>query len=436
MKKKFVYAVVILSLFLLNACQSQKGGETGTDGNKPAEISTEPVTLKFFAAQGAFRRDDFDAYFGEVKKKYPHITVEYVEANADKLQEFITAGNVPDILSAGLPGFAGLKELNIVEDLNPYIKKFRMDLSRFDPVIVESIKKFSDKGEMMAIPLRMNIPALFYNKDVFDKFGVPYPQDGMTWEETNSLARKLTRSDGGLQYLGLFTTGADRMGMGLTLPYMNKEKNAANLETDAWKQVLNQYHAIHSVPGYVKDGKVQNAFRDFLKDRLTGMSANWGADGITDIGVADKNGQVMNWDMVTIPTFEKGKGSAWQAEAHNLIVTSTSKYKDQAFQVVSLLVSDEVQKLANKRSQISVLKKTEDIKKEFGSDLAFLNGKNTNALFKLQPGVHDHTKFDGKGRGFIVEAANEMVLKGTDVNTALRNAQDKLNKYIMEQTGK
>lgn len=62
----------------------------------------------------------------------------------------------------------------------------------------------------------MNIPALFYNKDIFDKFGVAYPKNGMIYEETLDLdlARRVTRSDGGVQYLGFYTGGADRMAMG------------------------------------------------------------------------------------------------------------------------------------------------------------------------------------------------------------------------------
>jgi multiple sugar transport system substrate-binding protein len=101
---------------------------------------------------------------------------------------------------------------------------------------------------------------------------------------------------------------------------------------------------------------------------------------------------------------------------------------------VSHVAGEEVQKLINKSGGITILKKTEETKRDYGGDLAFLKGKNTNAFFALLPGMHEHTKYDQKGRSLIVEAANEMILKGTDVNTALRNAQEKLNQYIKEQT--
>jgi multiple sugar transport system substrate-binding protein len=417
---------------LLNiGCQSQN--QSGKKSTDLAEVSTEPVTLKFYVAYGAFPKEEFETYFIEpIKKKYPHITLEWVSG---KLQDLITAGDVPDILMAGLPGIPGIQELQIIEDLNPYIKKFGIDLSKYDPVTIEAIKKFGQKGEMIALPFRMNIPALFYNKDLFDKFGIAYPKDGMTYEETFDLARRLTRSDGSVQYLGLYTGGADRFAMGLTLPYVNKQTNEAALTTDSWVKVLSLNKTLHDIPGYVKDGKISgNSIGVFVKDQKLAMAGYWGADVIGEIDKLVKAGQEFQWDMATLPTFEKGKGSAWQAEAHNMLVTTTSKYKDQAFRVVSHVAGEEVQKLINKSGGITILKKTEETKRDYGGDLAFLKGKNTNAFFALLPGMHEHTKYDQKGRSLIVEAANEMILKGTDVNTALRNAQEKLNQYIKEQT--
>ncbi|WP_282936163.1 extracellular solute-binding protein [Paenibacillus sp. RC67] len=433
MKRKLVLTAAVLSLLLNIGCQSQnRSGEKSAD---MSNISTEPVTLKLMVAQGFFAQEDFESYFVEqVKKKYPYITLEMVSG---KLEDMITSGEVPDILIAGLPGIPSLQDLQIIEDLNPYIKKLGMDLSKFDPVTIEAIKKFGAKGEMVALPFRMNIPALFYNKDIFDRFGITYPKDGMAWEETIDLARKLTRMDEGVQYLGLYTGGADRFAMGLTLPYVNKQTNEAVLTTDSWAKVLNLYKTLHDIPGFVKDGKiVNNSHTVFVKEKSVAMAGYWGADVIGEIDKLQKSGQDFHWDMVSLPTFEKGSGYAWQAETHNMFVTTTSKHKDQAFQVVSLVAGEEVQKLINKSGRITVLKKSEETKKEFGTDLEFLKGKNTNAFFTLQPGMHEHTKFDLKGRSFIVEASNDMILKGIDVNTALRNAQEKLNQYIREQTVK
>ncbi|CAG7647110.1 hypothetical protein PAESOLCIP111_05313 [Paenibacillus solanacearum] len=433
MKRKLALTAAVLALLLNIGCQNQSNpSQSGGKSTELSQVSTEPVTLKLYVAQGFFAQEDFEANFVEpMKKKYPHITLEMVSG---KLQDMITSGDVPDILIAGLPGVPALQDLQIIEDLNPYIKKFALDLSKYEPVTIESIKKFGEKGEMVALPFRMNIPALFYNKDIFERFGVAYPKEGMTWEETIDLARKLTRNDGGVQYLGLYAGGADRFAMGLTLPYVKKQTNEAVLTTDSWAKVLNLHKMMYDIPGYVVDGKLSsNSHTVFVKDQKVAMAGYWGTDVIGEIDKLVKSGQDLHWDMVTLPTFEKGKGYAWQAETHNMFVTATSKHKDQAFQVISHVAGEEVQKIINKSGRIPVLKKTEEMKKEFGADLEFLKGKNTNAFFTLQPGIHEHTKYDLKGRSLIVEAGNDMILKGIDVNTALRNAQEKLNQYIKEQ---
>jgi multiple sugar transport system substrate-binding protein len=434
---KIVNVSILAALLLLNGCSGQTNDkpETGETGTNTAIVSTEPVTLKLMVYYGGFTDVEFDAYIVQhVMKKFPHITVEKVTG---KLQDLITAGETPDIIMSGLPGIPALQEFKITEDLNPYIKKFGTDLANFDPVLTEQIKNFSEKGDFIALPFRMNVPALFYNKDIFDKFGIPYPKDGMTWEETASLARQLTRSDGDTQYLGLSTGGADRMGMGLSLPYVDKKTNEANLVTDGWQRVLNQFIAIHSVPGYVKDGKFADVNGMFLKEKVVGMAAFWNAGMIGNIEQMQKDGDTFNWDLVTLATFDKGHGFAWQAEAHNLLISSSSKHKDQAYQVVSYMAGDEaLQKLFHKNGNMTSLKKTEQAKKEYGSEIAFLQGKNLNAFFTFQPGVHTHTKFDQKGRGLINDASKEVLLKGIDVNTALRTAQEKLNQYIRDQTVK
>jgi multiple sugar transport system substrate-binding protein len=434
-KKAIICAAAAGLLLFLNGCGGQGSGgkEPGKENTETVQISSEPVTLKFMVAHGAFTDENFESYFVEqLAKKHPNITVERVRG---KLEDLIAAGETPDILMSGLPGIPALQELKVIDDLGPYIKKFKTDLSKYNPDAVDAIKTFSDKGDMLALPFRMNVPALFYNKDVFDIFGIPYPQDGMTWEEATGLAGKLTRNEGNMQYYGLLVGGADRMAMGLVLPYVNKQTNNAVLETDEWQRLFNQYKAIYSLPGYIADGKVPTTVDKFIKQQTNGMAAFWSADMFGELKKMATNGQQFNWDMATVPTFDKGKGYAWQVESQNFLISSTSKHKEQAFQVISYLVGEEIQKLQNKGGEVPVLRETGEIRKDFGTDLSFLKGKHTDALFMLPQGLHQHTKYDQKARSFINAAAEETVTKGVDVNTSLRNAQEKLNQYIKDQIG-
>ena len=49
-------------------------------------------------------------------------------------------------------------------------------------------------GVQYGFPLSLQINVLFYNKNIFDGFGVSYPQDAMTWDEFIETAKRVTRS--------------------------------------------------------------------------------------------------------------------------------------------------------------------------------------------------------------------------------------------------
>ena len=48
---------------------------------------------------------------------------------------------------------------------------------------------------MYAIPRNATAPAIWYNKDIFDRAGIPYPEKGWTWEEFIETAQTLTKRD-------------------------------------------------------------------------------------------------------------------------------------------------------------------------------------------------------------------------------------------------
>lgn len=429
--RKLAVVTVMVSLLSITACAGKES--VVTEKSEENSASTEPVTLKLAVVSTALSDESVQKYFvQEVQKKYPHITLEKVDSS-QTIENLVASGDIPDIIYSSLPGIPKLQLLNVMEDLSPYIKKYNTDLSRFDPVLMDALKQFGSNEQIIALPYKMNIPALFYNKDIFDRFGVSYPKDGMTWDEIFGLARTLTRQDGGTQYLGISTGGADRMAMGLNLPYVDTATNKAKLQTDEWKQVLNMFTSEMSLSGYVVDGKLPDLWAMFNKEKRVAMGAFWGPDAIGGFSEMERNGEGFSWDMVTVPTFKKGEGYAWQVDAHTLIITSTSKHKEQAYQVLSVMTSDAVQNLLNKNGVLTSLQKTPELIKDYGSEIPSFNGKNVNALFALKPAVKEFTQFDDKGRGLINAAANDVLIKGIDVNTALKSAEEQLDQYILQQ---
>jgi multiple sugar transport system substrate-binding protein len=92
--------------------------------------------------------------------------------------------------------------MDLYTDLTPFIKKFNFDMNRFDPQVLATIRTYSDQGGFEFLPESMTTLVLMYNKDIFDHFGVAFPKDRMTWEQTKELAAKVSRSEGGKDYFG------------------------------------------------------------------------------------------------------------------------------------------------------------------------------------------------------------------------------------------
>ena len=131
------------------------------------------------------------------EKNYPNIHV-INDPQAD-MQTILTqlAGDVPpDIITAyDIESFRRFQRLNQLEDLTPYVKKYNMPVDKIrnslhDFVYIKDEKDGQEK--VYGIPENCAPFQLFYNKDVFDRFGVPYPTNDMTWDEILEIAKKLT----------------------------------------------------------------------------------------------------------------------------------------------------------------------------------------------------------------------------------------------------
>ena len=57
---------------------------------------------------------------------------------------------------------------------------------------------YSDDGHYYAVPYKQEVYCVFYNKALFDKAGVPYPQGPWTWDEYVETAKKVTNLSEGI----------------------------------------------------------------------------------------------------------------------------------------------------------------------------------------------------------------------------------------------
>jgi multiple sugar transport system substrate-binding protein len=384
--------------------------------------------------------DQFKTYLeAPVKKKYPYISFEFIQGSTgntkpDTISHLVAAGTVPDIIVAGASNPFEFVTLGLTEDIMPLVKKHNFDLGRLDDQSVAFMRKYSPDGTLFSLPFKYGSIVLYYNKDIFDKFGAAYPKDFMTWDEIYELTKRVTRNVDGVQYKGYSGVFSTMFNYNqLSMSFVDPQSLRASVNSDKGRKILEPLIKIYSIPGNEFDRKKASDNNVFLKDRTKAMYENSNIIYLFD----DNMKKTLNWDLVTIPLFDRNQKIGSGPFPQNVTITATSKHKDEAFLVVDTLLSDEVQ---GQRASIlgaePILKK-QSVRDQFMKGVDFVSGKNVGAFFKLNPAPpRNLTKYDNPSNTDYATAMEDVLLKKSDLNTALRKAEDKINKRIDEDLSK
>lgn len=140
------------------------------------------------------QRKALEQLVGEFEKQYPGIKVEVLTSTTSfqKLSIQIAGGNTPDVFYYVTDRLPGLAKRGILLDLTPYMDE--IDLNQYFTQTVESCKI---SGKYFLFPFHFSTDVLFYNKDLFDKEGVSYPDNNWTWDDFLIAAQKLTKKENG-----------------------------------------------------------------------------------------------------------------------------------------------------------------------------------------------------------------------------------------------
>jgi multiple sugar transport system substrate-binding protein len=413
---------------------SSNSGDSGKDGGKAPAIvvPNDPVTLTFFVSAVKLTDAEFQDFFvTPLQKAHPNITLQKLDG---KLDELIGGGTTPDIILTDNDWFQPIKKLGIPLDLDGLIKSFNFDLKPFVPEAITAIQHLDEQGHMKAVPFRMNAGAMFYNKDIFDKFGVPYPKDGMTWDDVLAASRKITRVESdGTNYVGWDPGFPDAVESPFSQPFVDPKTNKALIDTPIYKKVMEMIKKQYDMPGFLgPKSKYTYGPNSFMKDQNLAMITEWMIKMTGPLIDAYNAGTFQNWDMVTIPNFPENAGKGRHALTSLLLVSQTTKYKEQAMQVIQTVTSPENQLFMSKSDSIPVLTDT-NITKQYGVNVPALKGKNTASIFKFKWSQTPPPNLNDKDvQPFIRALRKEIAVNKKDINSALREAQDAADKKLAE----
>ena len=228
---RFRLSLVLAALIaLLAACApATEPGATGDAADAPSEQagdaandaadapSDEQITIRVGTGDSGEGLTPHQEIISRFEAEHPNITVQLEPVSGSdyyaRLLTQIAAGDAPDIMNIGddaVPRFVEAGAFLPLDDFIASDDSFSTDIyltGLLDPGMYD--------GTLYFLPKDYSPLGVFYNKAIFDEYGVDYPADGWTWDDLLATAQALTideDGDGtpeiyGLQMPGPWTTG-------------------------------------------------------------------------------------------------------------------------------------------------------------------------------------------------------------------------------------
>jgi multiple sugar transport system substrate-binding protein len=217
------------------------------------------------------------------------------------------------------------------------------------------------------------------------------------------------------------------------LTFVDARTGKATVNNESWRRIFELANQIWSIPGNKPEKMNVGGHNPFVKDKNIGMIA---AQNIFSLGLEDATKEGMNWDLAQYPSYKEKPNVYGYVDTHILTITKSSKVKDQALQVIGTVTSEEIQTLmARKTGRVTTLK-NQEIKQQLGADMPFLKGKNIPAVFKSKPAAAPAvSEYNLKARALVMTAFDEY-MAGKDINTTLREVDEKINRMVETETKK
>lgn len=361
MKKNFIYATLfsigILPSSILTGCNQEKAPQ-------------QQKTIKLmFLNEEYFRRE----YANVVEYKLPDLKLEIIpyselmqpgKQTIEAYMEFVNT-HKPDLMTV-LP-IPGLFDLLIEEGyliaLDPYMAKNRFDIDQYAPLVTKWLRD-KGQGSIYGLPPSFRTSALYFNKELFDRWKIPYPQGGMSFESVLDLAYRFIGQGDGEPIVGFYMNRTSPpnfvryVGNMQGLEWVDVAGQNMTIQTAAWEKVFTTVVGAYR-SGAMFDASLLSArtqenewwkrYESVIEQaRNRSLFANGKAAMTIDtpllINDINRFQPKMNWDLVSLPN----RGGPIPSEYVNFpiihAIYAGSSITEEGWSVLQMLHSDPMEK--------------------------------------------------------------------------------------------
>lgn len=303
-----------------------------------------PITLKWALwdlDKVAYYKPLMDAY----QSKHPNVKFEPVDLGSQDYTQMISTqltGGSKDIdivTIKDVPGYANLVRAGNITDLSAFIKDQKIDPASYGGLVEE----LTVDGKIYSLPFRSDFWVVYYNKDIFDKAGVPYPTNDMTWAQFDEIAGKLKGGMGvNRTYGALLHTWRSTV----QLPGIQDGKQTlvdGNYEfLKPWYERALALQKSGAIPSYASLKTSNTHYSALFFNGTIGMlpMGTWFV-GTQIAKVKSGESKSANWGIVSFPHPEGVTAGTTAAQISGLSVNANSAHKEAALDFIKFVTGPE-----------------------------------------------------------------------------------------------
>lgn len=373
--KQLKLLLIVLVLALMAACggppaaPTEAPADTGTDAEEPAaddvdaeesaeepadeaeepapDDSGEEITMTYYMWDPSFEETE-QIMVDRFMEANPNVTIDYqVIGTPDywtRLEALAAADDLPCVFNMSAGFFDQWHGDGLLLNLQDYVDR---DINPDDYYTgVFDVVRDRESGDMYAFPFAFVETVLFYNKDAFDEAGVPYPEEGWTWDEFLDAAQQLTideGDDGVVEQYGFYFYGRyahieswvyQNDGRFLNADKTRFEPDENAVEALAFLDSLIHEHGVAPEPAEMEGVRQQDVLP-------LGLSAMW-VDGAWNIeNSRDVVDGAFEWGVAPIPRGPQATEDTAYGWPDSMAIASTCEHPDVAWDFINFVTGPE-----------------------------------------------------------------------------------------------
>ncbi len=368
--------------------------------------------------------------------KNPDIKIEMLDlGSADysmMLQTQLSGGDdsIDIVTIKDIPGYNNHVKANLLENLNPYIKKSGVDTSAYNGIA----DQLSVNGNLYAIPYSCSFWVIFYNKDLFDAAGVEYPTNDMTFEEYDALARKMTSGSGADKVYGshyhIWRSTVQLFGI-LDGKHKITDGGDYSYLKPYYEMVLSQQDdGVCMNYGMLKTSSTHYSGVFYNNSVATMNIGTWFISTLIK-QIESGNTEVKNWGIVKYPHAEGVEPGSTLETIASLGISKASKNKDAAWKFVEFATGEEGAMVVAKTGIFPAMS-NDAIRKIISSTEGFPTDQNSvdaleTANVYLEMPLHDKA---GEIEVVLNQAHDEIMTESISIDEGLKKMGAEVDKIL------